>query len=219
MIPGLKVIGLTGGIATGKSSVARVLRHRGIPVVDADDAARAVVAPGTPGLAAIVQAFGEGVLTSAGELDRGAMRARIIQDPRARRTLESITHPAIFAHMHRALADIAGQGHRVAVVEAALMVETGSYRLYDALWVVSCHPDTQLERLTSRDDMTEEAARGLIAAQLPLAEKESVADVVLRNDGDLKELEAKVDTLIETLGTGDGPLGRPGATEPPWSIE
>ncbi|TVQ90154.1 MAG: dephospho-CoA kinase [Deltaproteobacteria bacterium] len=196
----MKVIGLTGGIASGKSTVARLLRERGIPVLDADQAARAVVAPGAPALAQIVASFGPEVLDTQGALDRPAMRARIIEDPGARRTLEAITHPAIFAHLREALAELHAQGHRVAVVEAALMVETGSYKLYDEVWVVSSDPVTQLMRLQARDGMEEAQARALIAAQLPLAQKEAIADAILWNHGDLEALRAQVDRIAPKAG-------------------
>jgi dephospho-CoA kinase len=195
----MKTVGLTGGIATGKSSVTQRLRDRGIPVVDADVVARQVVEPGTPGLAAIVDAFGPDVLDADGRLDRAAMRQRIIDDPGARKTLEGITHPRIFEAMAAALRAHAEAGAPLAVVDAALMVETGSYRMYDALVVVSCSEATQLERLQARDGMSEERARALIATQLPLSEKRAVADHVIDNDGTLADLDRAVDALVETL--------------------
>ena len=196
----MKVIGLTGGVATGKSSVGRMLRARGVPIVDADVAARSVVAPGQPALEEIAAAFGPEVLNADGSLDRAAMRALIVQDHAARLRLESITHPAIFAHMQASLAALEAAGHPVAVLEAALMVETGTYRMYDGLIVVSCSPEIQLARLMTRDGQSEEAARGLIGAQLPLAAKEAVADEVIRNDGTLEELEQAVDAAWTRLG-------------------
>lgn len=195
----MKVIGLTGGIATGKSSVAALLRERGVPIVDADVAARAVVAPGRPALEQIAEAFGPDVLNADGSLDRAAMRARIIADHGARLTLESITHPAIFAHMQASLAELERAGHPVAVLEAALMVETGTYRMYDGLIVVSCSPETQLARLMARDGQTEEAARGIIGTQLPMAAKEAVADEIIRNDGSPEDLARAVAAAWERL--------------------
>jgi dephospho-CoA kinase len=192
----VRVIGLTGGVATGKSTVARLLRERGVPVVDADAAARAVLEPGQPALADVVRAFGPSVLGADGRLDRPAMRARIIADPATRRTLEAITHPAIAARVRAELASLAADGHALAFVEAALMVETGSYRLYDAVWVVTCAPATQLARLMTRDGADEAGARGLIAAQLPLAAKEAVAEVLLRNDGSEADLTVAVERAL-----------------------
>lgn len=195
------VIGLTGGIATGKSTVAALLRDRGIPVVDADLAARAVVEPGQPALRAIVEAFGPAALLPDGRLDRAAMRARIIADPSARKTLERITHPAIAAWIADELQQVRERGAPVAFVEAALMVETESYRAYPQVWVVACDPATQLARLTARDGMSVDDAQKLIATQLPIHDKVAVADVVIHNDGTPEELRAEVARLLrEQLG-------------------
>jgi dephospho-CoA kinase len=193
------VVGLTGGIGTGKSTVAALLRARGVPVIDADQVARDVVARGSDGLAEIVAAFGSDALTPAGDLDRAAMRARISADPAARQRLEAITHPRIRAEIDGRLAALAAGGAAHAVVEAALMVETGSYRLYPRVAVVTCSPERQLERVMARDGATADAARALIAAQLPLAEKERVADYVIRNDGDRAALEAEVERAWAAL--------------------
>lgn len=191
------VFGLTGGIGTGKSTVARRLRDaHGIPVIDADEAARAVVAPGSEGLAAIVEAFGEGVLTPDGALDRPAMRRRVMADASARKRLEAITHPRIAAWVMARVGEALQAGHELVGVEAALMVETGSYRNYGALLVVSCDPATQLGRVQARDGVSEAEARRVLQAQLPLPEKEAVADHVIRNDGSLADLHAAVDAWV-----------------------
>lgn len=195
----MRVVGLTGGIATGKSTVAQLIRDRGVPVLDADQAARTIVQPGQPALKALADAFGEHILQADGQLDRKALRQRIAVDPDARKVVNGITHPAIHALLAEQLASLAAQGEPVALVEAALMVETGSYRTYAALVVVSCAPETQLRRVLARDDTDEATARGLLAAQLPLADKEAVADVVIRNDGSLQELEAAVDAAWGTI--------------------
>lgn len=196
----MRTFGLTGGIGSGKSTVARLLRERhGVPVVDADDVARAVVAPGSEGLAAVVAAFGPTVLAPDGSLDRAAMRARIVQDPDARRTLEGITHPRIAAEVVARLGALREQGCPLAAVEAALMVETGSWRAYDALVVVSARPQTQVRRVMARDGSSEQGAQRLVALQLPLADKVALADFVVSNDGDLDELERAVDDLVPRL--------------------
>ncbi len=196
----MRTFGLTGGIGTGKSTVAALLREHGIPVLDADQAARAVVAPGTPGLEAIVSTFGEEVLTESGDLDRPRMRVRIMADSAARQALEGITHPLIFAHIAGGLRDLADDGHGIAGVEAALMVETGSYRMYDALVVVTCSPEVQVQRVIARDTVDEAAARSVIATQLPLEDKEAVATWVVRNDTSLEALKAEVDRIAALLG-------------------
>lgn len=198
----MRVVGLTGGIGTGKSTVAGLLRGMGVPVIDADQVARDVVEPGTSGLARIVEAFGPGVLGPDGRLDRAAMRRRIATDADARRQLEAITHPAIRQAIGERLAALAAEGHPAAVVEAALMVETGSWRLYDALVVVTCSPEEQLRRVMARDGMTEADARALVATQMPLADKEKAATHVIRNDGGLEELEARTRTSWAVVTRG-----------------
>jgi len=195
----MKVVGLTGGIATGKSTVASLLRARGVPVIDADQVAREIVEPGQPALQALVEHFGPDILDAEGRLIRKALRERIAADDQARAALDRITHPAIRARMAQQLAELATQGHPIAVVEAALLVETGSYRQYDTLIVVSCSRQTQLERLLARDDTDPATARGLLDAQLPLEDKEAVADVIIRNEGTLPDLEAAVDAAWEQI--------------------
>ena len=195
----MRVIGLTGGIACGKSTVAELLRARGVPVVDADQVARDVVAPGTPGLAALVEAFGPGVLRPDGSLDRAALGARVRDDADARRTLEGLTHPRIWAALEMELERLRGLGVPVAVVEAALMVETGSYRRYDAVLVVSASPEVQVERLRLRNGWDEATARAWIATQAPQAAKEAVATAVLQNDGDRNGLASALDAIWPRL--------------------
>ena len=184
-------IGLTGGIASGKSTVGRLFRELGASVVDADKVAREVVARGSEGLAEIVDAFGAGVLDAAGALDRKALAAIVFEDAEARRRLERITHPRIFARSMQLMAAAAARGDRLAVYEAALLVENGSYKMMQALVVVAAHEATQIERVRTRDGVDETAARARIAAQLPLDQKIAVADYVIWNDGDRSELEAR----------------------------
>ena len=193
------VVGLTGGIGTGKSTVGRILADDGVAVVDADRIARSVVAPGTEGLAQIVEAFGPDVLKSDGSLDRAAMRQRIATDPAAKAKLESITHPAIRQGIGDRVAELADQGATHAVVEAALLVETGSYRFYPELIVVTCHPAVQLARVVARDGVTTEAAKALIAAQAPMADKEAVATEVIHNNGTLQDLEVKTRAVWDAI--------------------
>lgn len=195
-----RFFGLTGGIGTGKSTVARLLREaHGVPVLDADEVAREVVAPGTPGLGEVVAAFGTEVLTAEGHLDRAAMRARIVADPEARRTLEGITHPRIGLAVMAWMAAQADAGAPLAGVEAALMVETGTWRRYPALVVVTCDPEVQVRRVMARDGVTEAAARALIAVQMPMADKVAVAHHVVHNDGSLDALRAQVAELHAAL--------------------
>lgn len=189
----MKTVGLTGGIACGKSTVARLLADRGVATLDADQVARQVVEPGQPALAEIVMRFGDGVLRADGTLDRKGLGAIVFADPSARRDLEAITHPAIRAQTVGFLMAQAEAGAVAAVVEAALLVETRSHRLYDELIVVGCSPQIQRTRLLSRDGFTEAEADQRLTAQLPLADKRAVATEYISNDGDEAELAVAVD--------------------------
>lgn len=195
----MKTVGLTGGIASGKSTVAGILRSRGVPVIDADAVAREIVAPGQPALVRIVERFGPTVLGPDGTLDRAAMRKRITSDPEARRALEAITHPEILRTILERLSALAAEGTPAAVVEAALMVETGSYRNYPLVVVVTCDPALQLQRVMARDGVNEADARAIVATQLPLAEKERAATHLIRNDSTLAELEARVEQVWDQI--------------------
>ncbi len=193
-------VGLTGNIASGKSSVAQLLvEHHGLPVIDADQVARLVVEPGQPAHSAIAQRFGAGVLRPDGQLDREALGRIIRRDPQDRQDLEAITHPAIYAHIDAWLSARELQGATMAFVEAALLVETGQQRRYDRLLVVSCSPTLQVQRLVQRDGLTQADAQAWLATQLPAARKEQVADLVIRNDGDLALLEAEVTRAVTWL--------------------
>lgn len=186
------VIGLTGGIASGKSVVARELAARGIVVIDADRVAREVVEAGTSGLVEIVRVFGAGVLKEDGSLDREKLAARVFHDAEARKTLNGILHPRIGQRSAELIA-AAMQGDAPYIVyEAPLLVETGAHRGMAALIVVAASPHVQLSRVQARDGMSEEAARARIAAQLPLEQKLAVADYVIHNDGDRAELTRQI---------------------------
>ncbi|NLY95561.1 MAG: dephospho-CoA kinase [Myxococcales bacterium] len=187
------VLGLTGGIACGKSTVAKLFREHGVEIVDADQVARDVVAKGTPGLAAIVEAFGDEVLLPDGTLDRKKLGAIVFADPEKRKQLEAITHPLIAREGMRQLMELQKSGAPYLLYEAALLVEGGTYKNFPGLIVVTSSPEVQLRRLMARDASTEEEARARIASQLPLREKEALADIVIRNDGDLHALREAVD--------------------------
>lgn len=188
-------IGLTGGIACGKSTVAAILRARDVPVLDLDVVAREVVAPGEPALDEIAARWPE--VVRDGQLDRKALGAVVVGDPDARRALEAITHPRIWARME---AWIAAQTAPAVVIEAALMVETGSWRRYDQLVVVSCAPAVQRARLAAREGYDSATVQRWLDAQMPLAEKEKLARVVIHNDADRAALEQQVDDAWRTLG-------------------
>ena len=200
------VVGLTGGIACGKSTVAAQLAELGVPIVDADALAREVVAPGTPGLAAIVERFGSDVLLADGSLDRKKLGERVFSDPDARRALNAITHPRIAAAGMEKLRALADHPAPYRVYEAALLVENGMAKAFAALVVVTVDDATQLARLRARDGSTEDEARARIASQLPLAKKVEVADHVIDNSGAPEATRAQVlalhDALVARFGGG-----------------
>ncbi len=192
-------VGLTGGIAAGKSSVGRLFRDLGVSVVDADEVARDVVERGSEGLREIVDAFGSEVLTADGSLDRKKLGAIVFEEPTRRKQLEAITHPRIGARSMQLMAEIAARGEQLAIYEAALLVENGSYRMMQALVVVAAHEATQIARIILRDGLDEAAARARIAAQLPLADKIAVADFVVWNDGTEAQLAVRVREVHSAL--------------------
>ncbi|MEZ4286937.1 MAG: dephospho-CoA kinase [Polyangiales bacterium] len=193
------VIGLTGGIACGKSTVAEMFKRRGALLVDADELARLIVMPGTEGLAAIVAEFGETVLDENGSLDRKALGDRVFADEAARKKLNAITHPRIaVAGMHK-IGALQNEIGPYILYEAALLVESGSYRSFFGLIVVSANEATQLSRLMARDQSSEADAKARIASQFPMSEKIAVADYVINNEGDLEQTEAQVETVHRAL--------------------
>ena len=193
------MVGLTGGIGSGKSTVARMFAELGVPVVDADQVARDVVEPGTEGLAAVVERFGDEVLDEDGRLDRAKLGQRVFDDAAARKELEGILHPRIAAASLARFQALAQEGHPYALYEAALLVESGRHRTMGALVVVAVDAETQVARVRSRDALSAEDARKRMAAQLPLAEKVAAADHVIRNDGSLDETRARVREVHERL--------------------
>lgn len=187
-------VGLTGGIASGKTRVAEFFAARGVPVIDSDQIAREIVAPGAPALAAIRERFGEGVMAADGDLDRRALRAIVFADPAARRDLEAITHPAIRARM----AELNAQARGPYVINAIpLLTEGGGRRDLDRVLVVDCPEDLQIARVMARDQVDEAGARAVLAAQASRAARLAIADDVIVNDGDLGALEARVASLHE----------------------
>lgn len=193
------VYGLTGGIACGKTAVAGLLEGMGVRVIDADQLARDVVAPGQPALREIAAAFGARMLREDGTLDRPRLGALVFGDDEARARLEAITHPRIREASLRAI--VAAQAGEAAPIfyDAALLVEQGRERDFAGLVVVTCSPELQRARIVSRDGLSPEEAEARIAAQLPLAEKEAVADHVIRNDGTWAELDARTRAVLEAI--------------------
>jgi len=194
----VRVWGLTGNIGSGKSTVARMLASRGVPVVDADQIAREVVKPGTPALREIAARWPEAIAAD-GTLDRKTLAARVFASDAERIELNHIVHPHIAEEVAARLAALAGAGYPAAVYEAALIVENGMHRGLDGLVVVTSPEDVQLSRLRLRDGMTEAEARSRIAAQLPVSEKLCHATFVVDNSGSEADLAAQVDRLLEAL--------------------
>jgi dephospho-CoA kinase len=183
-------IGLTGGIGSGKSTVASLLAERGARVVDADRIAREVVAPGTPGLAAVVAEFGGDVVAPDGSLDRPALAAVVFGDPAARSRLDCIVHPLVRARAAEAVA--VAPADAVVVQDVPLLVETGQAGSYDLVLVVETDEEVRVQRLVERG-LSADDARARIASQATDGQRRAVADVVLRNDGDRDALIAQVD--------------------------
>lgn len=198
MARGLKVLGLTGGIGSGKSTVARLIAGLGVPVMDADQLSREVVEPGQPAHADVAAAWPQ-VLDTEGRIDRKRLGAIVFADPAERARLEAIMHPRILALSEARFADLAAKGHTLAFYEATLLVETGRYKDFDGLVVVTASPETQLERVLARGGLTEEQAQARIDAQLPLLAKVRVADHLIDNDGPLAETQAQVERLVAGL--------------------
>jgi dephospho-CoA kinase len=190
-------LGLAGGIGSGKSTVSARLAEHGAVVIDYDRLAREAVEPGTPGLAAIAERFGDQVIAADGTLDRNALGAVVFGDDTARADLEAITHPAIFELATALEATVADDG--VVVHDLPLLVEAGMATLFDLVVVVDVPEDVQVERLVTLRGMTEAEVRARQAAQASREERAAVADVVLDNTGTIEDLEARVDELWTSI--------------------
>ena len=200
----MRVVGITGGIGSGKSALAAAFAELGVPVVDADVVARRCVEPGTAGLSAVVDRFGVEVLGPDGSLDRAALASVVFADPAARRDLEAITHPCIRAGIDAELASLRAHGDTpaVAVLEHPLLVESGAHERVDRVVVVEAPVAERMRRLTLLRGMSEQDARARIAAQADDATRRAVADVVVVNDGDLDRLHSDARSIL-ALVTSD----------------
>jgi len=194
----MRVVGLTGGIASGKSTVTAMFRELGAPVIDADEVARDVVEPGTPGLAEVAHRF-PGVVDASGRLDRAALGQRVFADPAERRALEAIVHPRIREEVARRIEALARTGVTVVLYDAALLIENELHRGMDGVIVVSAPESLQRSRLAARDGLDDAAITARLAAQLPLADKRAHATWVVDNGGSLDETRAQVRRIWDQI--------------------
>jgi dephospho-CoA kinase len=185
-------VGLTGGIASGKTTVANLFSALGVPIIDTDQLAREVVEPGQPPLERLVERFGPSILTPDGHLDRPALRHIVFSDPRARADLEALTHPAISAEVE-ARAAVAGGPYQILVIP--LLVERNLGAHVDRILVVDCDEELQIKRLTARDGSSLEEARAILAAQVTRAARQRAAHDIIKNEGDVSELSLQVNAL------------------------
>jgi dephospho-CoA kinase len=194
----LKLVGLTGNIGSGKSTVAGLFAARGVPVIDADGLLREAQMPGQPANAEIAAAWPE-VVAPDGSIDRKRLGRIVFADPAARKRLETITHPRIQTLSRARAAALADAGHELAIYEATLLVESGRDKDLDGLIVVTASPAARIARVVARDSLRPEDVQARMAAQLPQEEKVRVATHVIDNDGDLAATEAQVDRIVASL--------------------
>lgn len=198
-------VGLTGGIGCGKSLALSIFRALGCPTLDADDIYHDLIQTGKPLYTRLVRAFGTGILGSDDAIDRKKLAAVVFADSEKRERLNELAHPAVIEEQKRRKKEIRKQlkrenvSHAVIVTDAALMIEAGTCKNYDAVVVVACEPETQLRRIMERDGLSEADARRRIDAQMPVAEKVKYADYVIRNDAGPRELITQVETVLAAL--------------------
>ncbi|KAJ7910245.1 dephospho-CoA kinase-domain-containing protein [Mycena leptocephala] len=212
------VVGLTGGIATGKSTVSNLLKAKHIPIVDADILARQVVEPGTPALAKIVSFFGPEILQSDGTLDRKKLGSVIFNDEVKRRKLNSIVHPAVRYAMLWGVLKHWLRGSKYCILDVPLLIEGPLWKLVGTVVVVYCSTEVQLERLMQRDKSSREDASSRLNSQLPIADKVKYADRVIDNSGSPEDLEAHVNSLVQSLDRDAGWTWRLSWVFPPFGL-
>ena len=198
------VFGLTGGIASGKSTVSARLRELGVVVIDADEIAREVAAKGTEGLEEIIKVFGQEVLTAEGDLDRAKMGTLVFQDAAQRQRLNSILHPRIGTRTALRMEEARNGGAELVAYDAALLCENGLADAFRPLVIVSATEEQQIARAMARNGWSETEARARVAAQMPLMEKVKLADRVIDNTGGLENTMEQVDALVAALKSGPG---------------
>jgi dephospho-CoA kinase len=194
------VVGLTGGIASGKTTVSEILREEGAYLIDADEIARRLVQPHTAAWDEIRKAFGDDILDESGSIRRKKLAHRVFSDPKERTVLNQILHPRIRSEIQDRLKEIAEKDPRaIVIVDAALLVETGGYREMDRVIVIASSAEDQIERLKKRDGLEEEQARNVLAAQMPIEEKRKVADFIICNEGSLEETKKRAREIFREL--------------------
>ena len=196
-------IGLTGGIASGKSTVSAELRRLGLPIFDADAEAKLAVAKGSEGLAQVIDALGSEYLTAEGELNRAKVAERVFHDKEALKTIEAIIHKIVWARAEQFMQENRSAEKQLAVLDVPLLIECGWHKLVDSVWLVAVSRKQQIERAMLRSGMTADEVEARIAAQISLAEKKKYADIVLDNSGTLEETLAAVHKELAQLA-GDG---------------
>lgn len=192
-------IGLTGGIACGKSSVTRILRSKGLPVIDADELAREVVRSGTPGLAEVAQVFGPEAIGADGELNRKRIGELVFGHPEKLAQLEAIIHPRVRARQDEKRRELEARGERLAFYDVPLLFEKKMEPLFDRVVTVACTPELQIERLMARNSLSRPEAEVRIRAQIPIDEKVRRAHDVIWNNGDWAALELAVEAYLARL--------------------
>jgi dephospho-CoA kinase len=193
-------VGLTGGLACGKSLVGDVLRGYGCLVIQADELGHAVLAPDGEAYAPVVREFGRGILDHAGEIDRRALAAQVFGDPGRLETLNKLVHPAVFRREDELIAEFAArEPHGIAVVEAAILIETGSYRRYHRIVLVTCREEQQVERAMRREGATLADVTARLSRQMPLAEKRKYADFVIDTSGEKEETVRQTCAVFQEL--------------------
>jgi dephospho-CoA kinase len=198
----MKVFGLTGGIASGKGVVAQMLEKLGAAVIDADKIGHEILSPGKPAWQELVECFGESILKPDRTIDRKRLADIVFADADARGKLNSITHPRIVEEIKARMVDLQLSGCPIAIIEAALIGESGGTMGLDGIIVVYASPETQVGRLMKRDGVSEEEALDRIKAQMPASEKKKLADYLIDNSGSIEETRTQVETLWRKLRGG-----------------
>ena len=194
------IVGLTGGVASGKTAVSQVLKEEGAYIIDADQIARELVQPHQPAWKELIRAFGQEILQEDGSIHRKKLAAKVFADPEQRKLLNQILHPRIREEMGRRAKEIGQQDpEAIVVIDGPLLVELGDHRKMDKLIVVTSTRSQQLERLKDRDEANPEEALRMVSAQMPLEEKLKFADIVIRNEGSLEETKKRAREVFKVL--------------------